>query len=88
MNIPYGKIIAYTLTFIAYAYSGYGAGLLSNLKDAVLTAENVFGGVLKNVVTLAQKFKNLNDVFDAAVEEDCIFKCPGGFYFYNYYFLS
>lgn len=78
MNIPYGKLLIYTLTFIGYAYSGYGAGLLSNLKDAVLAAENVFGSVLKNVITLAERFKNLNDVFDAAVEEECIFKCPEG----------
>lgn len=78
MNIPYGKIIIYVLTFVGYAYTGYGAGLLSNLKNAVIAAENVFGDVMKNVVKIAEKFRNLNDVFDAAVEEDCIFKCPGG----------
>lgn len=77
MNIPYGKIVIYILTFVGYAYSGYGSGLLSNLKDAVLAAENVFGDVLKNVVAVAEKFKNLHDVFDAAVDEDCVFKCPG-----------
>lgn len=78
MEIPYGKIIVYILTFAAYIYSGFGAGLLSNLRDAVLSAESVFGDVLKNVITIANKFRNLHDVFDAAVEENCVFKCPNG----------
>lgn len=76
MEIPYGKVLIYALTFLAYAYSGYGSGLLVNLRDAVIAAENVFGDVFKNVISVAKKFRNLHDVFDAAVEEDCIFKCP------------
>lgn len=78
MDIPYGKVVIYILTFLGYIYSGYGSGLLSNLRDAVLTAENVFGDVLGNIINVAQKFKTMHDVFDAAVEEDCIFKCPNG----------
>ncbi|CAH0563411.1 unnamed protein product [Brassicogethes aeneus] len=79
MNIPYGKLTIYLLTFVGYIYSGYGSGILGNLRDAVLSAESVFGDVFKNVINLAQKFRNLHDVFDAAVDEECIFKCPNGF---------
>ncbi|VEN48914.1 unnamed protein product [Callosobruchus maculatus] len=76
MEIPYGKILVYLLTFLVYIFSGYGSGLLINLRDAVLSAETVFGDVLKNVIHVAKKFRSLHDVFDAAVEEECIFKCP------------
>lgn len=85
MDLSYGKVLVYALTFLGYAYSGYGSGLLNNLRDAVLAAETVFGDVIKNVITVAQKFKIVHDVFDAAVEENCIFKCPNGKNFY--YFL-
>lgn len=77
MNFSYSKVLIYTLTFLIYGYSGYGLDLLTNLRDAVLSAETVFGDVLKNLVTVAKKFGNLHDMFDAAIEEDCIFKCPG-----------
>ncbi|CAG9856961.1 unnamed protein product [Phyllotreta striolata] len=76
MDIPYGKILVYVLTFMGYIYSGYGSGFLNNLRDAVLTAETVFGDVFHNFVNVAKKFRTMSDVFDAAVEEDCIFKCP------------
>lgn len=76
MELPYRKIVIYALTFLAYAYSGYGSGILSSLRDAVLSAENVFGDVLKNLISVANNFRNLHDVFDAAVEEHCVFKCP------------
>ncbi|XP_018563840.1 group XIIA secretory phospholipase A2 [Anoplophora glabripennis] len=78
MDIPYGKIAIYLLTFLGYIYSGFGSGLIYNLRDAVLAAENVFGDVMKNVINVAQKFRTMHDVFDAAVEEDCVFKCPNG----------
>lgn len=78
MNISYGKIAIYVLTFLGYIYSGYGSGLLGNLRDAILSAESVFGDVIQNVIKVAQKFKSVHEVFDAAVEEDCIFKCPTG----------
>ncbi|CAH1978289.1 unnamed protein product [Acanthoscelides obtectus] len=78
MEIPYGKILVYLLTFLVYIFSGYGSGLLVNLRDAVLSAETVFGDVLKNAIHIARKFRSLHDVFDAAVEEECIFKCPNG----------
>lgn len=72
------KLLVYALTFLGYAYSGYGSGLLDNLREAVLAAETVFGDVVRNVISVAQKFKIMHDVFDAAVEETCIFKCPNG----------
>lgn len=78
MELPYGKITVYLLTFIVYAYSGYGSGVLGNLRDAVITAQSVFGNLLENVITVANRFKSLHDVFDAAVEEHCVFKCPSG----------
>lgn len=74
----YRKILVYILTFLAYAWSGYGAGLLGNLRDAVLTAESIFEDLLENAVTVAKKIKDIHEVFDAAVEENCIFHCPAG----------
>ncbi|KAJ3660069.1 hypothetical protein Zmor_004539 [Zophobas morio] len=78
MDIPFGKVLIYALTFIGYIYSGYGSGLLTNLRDAVISAETIFGDVMKNVIKVAQNFRNLHDVFDAAVEENCVYKCPNG----------
>lgn len=52
--------------------------MLRNLKDAVLSAESVFGDMFRNVITVAEKFRSLHEVFDAAVEEECIFSCPEG----------
>lgn len=63
---------------MAYAWSGYGAGLLGNLRDAVLAAETVFGDFFENAITVARKIKDIHEVFDAAVEETCLFKCPTG----------
>lgn len=83
MEIPYKKIFIYVLTFTAYAYTGIGSSMLRNLKDAVLSAESVFGDMFRNVITVAEKFKSLHDVFDAAVEEDCMFTCPEGTYPFN-----
>jgi secretory phospholipase A2 len=74
----YRKILIYALTFLAYAWSGYGAGLLSNLRDAVLTAESVFHDLFANAITIAWKIKDIHEVFDAAVEENCVFQCPDG----------
>lgn len=82
----YRKILIYILTFLAYAWSGYGAGLLSNLKDAVLAAETVFQDLFQNAITVARKIRDIHEVFDAAIEENCIFQCPGGIYIYIYIF--
>lgn len=78
MEIPYRKIFIYLLTFVAYSYTGIGSTMLRNLKDAVLSAESVFGDMFRNVITVAEKFRSLHEVFDAAVEEECIFSCPEG----------
>ncbi|XP_066597899.1 group XIIA secretory phospholipase A2 [Prorops nasuta] len=74
----YRKILIYLLTFMAYAWSGYGAGLLQNLRDAVLTAETVFSDFFGNAITVVSKLKDIHEIFDAAVEENCVFQCPGG----------
>ena len=76
------KFFVYLITFLAYAWSGYGAGLLQNLRDAVLTAETVFSDFFENFITVAHKIKDLHEVFDAAVEEDCDFQCSSGEYFH------
>lgn len=77
----YRKVLIYALTFLTYAWSGYGIGLLTNLRDAVLTAESIFHDFLANAITIARKVKDIHEVFDAAVEENCIFQCPDGAYF-------
>ncbi|XP_055378464.1 group XIIA secretory phospholipase A2 [Condylostylus longicornis] len=78
MHFPYMKIAIYVLTFLTYAYSGYGSHMISTLRDAIIAAEALFGDVFKNVITVAKKFKTVHEVFDAAVEENCIYTCPNG----------
>ncbi|XP_058053799.1 group XIIB secretory phospholipase A2-like protein isoform X1 [Anopheles bellator] len=80
MQIPYMKVAIYSLTFLTYAYTGYGSNMIANLRDAIIAAEAVFGDVMKNVLHVARKFKVVHEVFDAAVDENCIYKCPGGDY--------
>jgi hypothetical protein len=77
MRIPYMKILVYILTFVGYCYSGYGSSMLKSLRDAVLSAEIVFGDVFKNFITLSKKFQTVHEIFDTAVDENCIYKCPG-----------
>ncbi|XP_031630337.1 group XIIA secretory phospholipase A2-like [Contarinia nasturtii] len=77
MQVNYMRIAIYALTFLTYAYSGYGSNIIHNLRDAIIAAEAVFGDVFKNVIHVARKFQTVHSVFDAAVEETCIFKCPG-----------
>jgi len=72
------KVFVYVLTFLGYAWSGYGAGIISNLRDAILAAEHVFGDIFDNIITVAKKFKIAHEVFDAAVEENCKYTCPDG----------
>lgn len=74
MRISYWKISIYVLTFLTYAYSGYGSNVISTLRDAVLAAEALF----EDVFNVARKFKSVSEVFDAAATTDdkCIFRCP------------
>jgi len=71
------KILVYFLTFVGYCYSGYGSSILSSLRDAVLSSEILFGDVFKNLITVAKKFKTVHEIFDSAVEENCVYQCPG-----------
>jgi secretory phospholipase A2 len=63
---------------IIFAFLGYGANVLTSLRDAILAAETIFGDFFKNSVAVVKKFKSVSEVFDAAVEENCIFQCPNG----------
>lgn len=78
MQVSYMKVAIYVLTFLTYAYSGYGSSTLAHLRDAIIAAEALFGDVFKNLITVVKKFRTVHEVFDAAVEEQCIFKCPVG----------
>ncbi|XP_034246380.1 group XIIA secretory phospholipase A2 isoform X2 [Thrips palmi] len=78
LDFPKMKIVLYGLTFLGYAYSGYGADVISHLRDAVLTAETVFGDFVDNFMHVAKKFRGLTDVLNAAVDENCHFICPNG----------
>uniref|UniRef100_U5EF81 Putative group xii secretory phospholipase a2 n=1 Tax=Corethrella appendiculata TaxID=1370023 RepID=U5EF81_9DIPT len=78
MHIPYMKVGIYALTFLTYAYTGYGSNMISSLRDAIVAAETVFGDFFKNAIYLAKKFRVVHEVFDKAVEEHCVYSCPGG----------
>lgn len=71
------KIFIYALTFLGYAWSGYGSGLLSNLRDAVLAAENIFGNVLENAVDVLKKLNEGYNMVNTS-DDNCKFKCPSG----------
>lgn len=72
------RFAIYALTFLTYAYSGYGSNVIHNLRDAIIAAEAVFGDFFKNIIHLSKKFQTVHQVFNAAVEETCVFKCAGG----------
>lgn len=78
MRVSYWKIGIYVLTFLTYAYTGYGSGTLTTLRDALIAAEAVFEDVFKNAIFLAKKFRSVSEVLDAAAgpDEKCIFRCP------------
>nr|XP_014272967.2 group XIIA secretory phospholipase A2 [Halyomorpha halys] len=78
MDIPKTKIIIYLLTFAGYAWSGYGRTVITNLKDAVLSAESFFGDLAVKVVEVVKKLKTVHDTLNESLEEDCIWTCPGG----------
>lgn len=72
------KVFVYAVTFLGYAFSSYGF-ILSNLKDAVLSAEHTFGGVFKNAVTAVRRVTNeFHSAFAESVDEDCIYTCKYG----------
>ncbi|XP_064545558.1 group XIIA secretory phospholipase A2 [Drosophila montana] len=76
MQFSWMKVAIYVLTFLTYAYSGYGSSTIVHLRDAIIAAEAIFGDVFKNFITIVRKFRTVHEVFDAAVEENCVFQCP------------
>lgn len=76
MQIPYMKVLIYILTLVGYCYSGYGSSIIKSVRDAVLSAEVIFGDVFKNFITISKKFKTVHEVFDSAIDENCIYQCP------------
>lgn len=76
MQFSWMKLAIYLLTFLTYAYSGYGSSTIVHLRDAIIAAEAIFGDFFKNFITIARKFRTVHEVFDAAVEETCVFQCP------------
>ncbi|EDW41638.1 group XIIA secretory phospholipase A2 [Drosophila sechellia] len=76
MQFSWMKVAIYLLTFLTYAYSGYGSSTIVHLRDAIIAAEAIFGDVFKNLIVLVRKFRTVHEVFDAAVDENCIYQCP------------
>ncbi|KAH8258766.1 hypothetical protein KR038_008115 [Drosophila bunnanda] len=100
MQFSWMKVAIYLLTFLTYAYSGYGSSTIVHvrvfcsgickgdanlyswvlsprqLRDAIIAAEAIFGDVFKNMIVLVRKFRTVHEVFDAAVEENCVYQCP------------
>lgn len=71
------RILVWILTFVGYCYSGYGSSIITSLRDAVMSAEIIFGDVFKNLITVSKNFKTVHEIFDSAVEENCVYQCPG-----------
>lgn len=78
MDIPKTKILIYLLTFAGYAWSGYGRNVLTNLRDAVLSAESFFGDFAVKVVEVVKQLKTVHDTLNESLEEDCVWTCPDG----------
>ncbi len=55
-----------------------GAGVLSGLKDAILTFETLFSGLFGNFIKISRKLHSINEVFDSAVVDECGYQCPDG----------
>lgn len=81
------RIAIYSLTFLTYAYSGYGSNVIATLRDALIATEAIFEDVFKNMIYVARKFRSVGEVFEAAVDEQCIFRCAGSIYPINSYFF-
>ncbi|KRK02148.1 uncharacterized protein Dyak_GE29205 [Drosophila yakuba] len=57
MQFSWMKVAIYLLTFLTYAYSGYGSSTIVHLRDAIIAAEAIFGDVFKNLIVLVRKFR-------------------------------
>lgn len=62
MNFPFSILI--------------GSGVLTSLRDAILTFETIFSGFFGNFIKITQKVKSINEVFDASLGDTCKFECP------------
>uniref|UniRef100_A0A146M612 Group XIIA secretory phospholipase A2 n=1 Tax=Lygus hesperus TaxID=30085 RepID=A0A146M612_LYGHE len=78
MEIPKAKVLIYMLTFLGYAWSGYGSSVITTLRDAVIAAENIFGDFLGKVSDIVSTIKHVHDTIDSSIQEDCTWSCPGG----------
>ena len=78
MEITKMKVFIYMLTFAAYSWSGYGSNVLGNLRDAVLSAEGIFGDVLEKVTDVFRTMNVAKENFEANIEEECVWSCPDG----------
>jgi len=78
MEFPKTKALIYLLTFVGYAWSGYGSGVLAHLKDAVLAAEGFFGDFLGKFTDVVGKIKQLSDTLNSSLDEECFWTCPDG----------
>lgn len=78
MEIPKAKVIVYTLTFIGYIWSGYGSNIITNLRDAVIAAEGIFGDFMGKFSDVVKKIKDVHDTLDSSLDEVCRWKCPNG----------
>lgn len=79
--IPFQKALVCAIVLSSLVLNVNGYDLLSHLRDAVLSAESFVGDIFKNVVQVVQHFRTFNDVFDAAVEEHCVFRCSNSKHF-------
>ena len=56
----------------------FGEGIIDQIKDVILTSEQILSDTFSKLLTQAQSMENIKDIVNAAIEENCTFKCSNG----------
>lgn len=59
----------------------FGEGIIDQIRDVILTSEQILSDTFSKLLTQAQNMENIKDIVTAAIEENCTFKCSNGQFF-------
>lgn len=76
MEIQRMIVLVYAVSFLGYHCSGYGFNILENLKDTVLSAQNIFENAFKK--TISKVANEFHGALEEAVDEECMHRCEDG----------